>query len=65
VLNNQDDARFNKNKIHGSLYNAKKNQIDEVISRVITPSQTFEVDSFFHLRQVSLLLEHYNSMDKL
>jgi len=29
-------------------------QIDEVRSRVITPSQTFEVDSLFHLRQVSL-----------
>jgi len=29
-------------------------QIDEVRSRVITPSQTFDVDSLFHLRQVSL-----------
>ena len=29
-------------------------QIDEVRSRVITPSQTFEVDSLFHLRQVSI-----------
>jgi len=29
-------------------------QINEVISRVITPSQTFDVDSLFHLRQVSL-----------
>jgi len=29
-------------------------KIDEVRSRVFTPSQTFNVDSFFHLRQVSL-----------
>jgi hypothetical protein len=29
-------------------------QIDEVRSIVITPSQTFDVDSLFHLRQVSL-----------
>ena len=29
-------------------------QIDEVRSRVITPSQTLDVDSLFHLRQVSL-----------
>ena len=32
-------------------------QIDEVRSRVITPSHTFDVDSLFHLRQVSLHLE--------
>ena len=29
-------------------------QMNEVRSRVITPSQTFDVDSLFHLRQVSL-----------
>ena len=29
-------------------------QIEEVRSRVSTPSQTFDVDSLFHLRQVSL-----------
>jgi hypothetical protein len=29
-------------------------QIEEVRSTVITPSQTFDVDSLFHLRQVSL-----------
>ena len=29
-------------------------QIDEVRSRVLAPSQTFDVDSLFHLRQVSL-----------
>ena len=28
-------------------------QIDKVRSRVITPSQTFDVDSLFHLQQVS------------
>jgi len=32
-------------------------QIDEVRSRVITPSQTFGVDSLFHLPQVSLQQE--------
>jgi hypothetical protein len=29
-------------------------KIDEVRSRVITPSQTFDVNSLFHFRQVSL-----------
>jgi len=32
----------------------KIQQIEEVRPRVITPSQTFDVDSLFHLRHVSL-----------